>query len=109
MEDFETRTAQWLLENPLEQPGWVVDDLIPCGLTLFAGDPKIGKSWLGLDLALHVASGEPFWGFATAKGTVLTFVWKTRPGASRGACRGSSMRRTTTSAASSPPGASVRA
>lgn len=40
-------------------------------LTLFAGDPKIGKSWLGLDLALHVASGEPFWGFATAKGTVL--------------------------------------
>lgn len=71
MEDFETRTAQWLLENPLEQPGWVVEDLIPCGLTLFAGDPKIGKSWLGLDLALHVASGEPFWGFATAKGTVL--------------------------------------
>lgn len=71
MEDFETRTAQWLLENPLEQPGWVVENLIPCGLTLFAGDPKIGKSWLELDPALHVASGEPFWGFATTKGTVL--------------------------------------
>lgn len=35
------------------------------------GDPKIGKSWLGLDLALHVALGEPFWGFATKRGTVL--------------------------------------
>ena len=109
MEDFETRTAQLLLENHIEQPGWVVEDLIPCCLTLFAGDPKIGKSWLGLDLALHVASGEPFWVFATAqKACCSTFAWKTRSGASRGVCRGSSTRRTTTSAASSPPGASIR-
>lgn len=71
MRKLVVRTAQWLLENPLEQPGWVVEDLVPCGLTLIAGDPKIGKSWFGLDLALCVASGEPFWGFATAKGTVL--------------------------------------
>lgn len=71
MRKLVVRTAQWLLENPLEQPGWVVEDLVPCGLTLIAGDPKIGKSWFGLDLALCVATGEPFWGFATAKGTVL--------------------------------------
>lgn len=71
MEGFVVRTAQWLLENPLEQPGWVMEDFIPCGLTLIAGDPKIGKSWLGLDIALHVSLGTPFWGFATAKGTVL--------------------------------------
>lgn len=71
MKGIETRSAQWLLETPLEQPGWVVEDFICCGLTLLAGDPKIGKSWLSLDLALHVALGEPFWGFATAKGSVL--------------------------------------
>lgn len=71
MRKLEALTAQWLLENPLEKPGWVVEGLIPCGLTLVAGDPKIGKSWLGLDLALHVALGEPFWGFATKRGTVL--------------------------------------
>ena len=51
MRKLEALTAQWLLENPLEKPGWVVEGLIPCGLTLVAGDPKIGKSWLGLDLA----------------------------------------------------------
>ena len=71
MDSLEVHTAQWLLENPLEQPGWVVEDLVPCGLTLLAGDPKIGKSWLALDLALRVSLGEPFWGFATAKGGVL--------------------------------------
>ncbi len=71
MRKLEALTAQRLLENPLEKPGWVVEGLIPCGLTLVAGDPKIGKSWLGLDLALHVALGEPFWGFATKRGTVL--------------------------------------
>ena len=71
MHELESRTAQWLLENPLEQPGWIIEDFIPCGLTLLAGDPKIGKSWLVLDLALHVAQGEPFWGFAATKGTVL--------------------------------------
>lgn len=71
MQGLKPLTAQWLLENPLEKPGWVVEGLVPCGLTLVAGDPKIGKSWLGLDLALHVALGEPFWGFATKKGAVL--------------------------------------
>ncbi len=70
MRKLVVRTAQWLLENPLEQPGWVVEDLVPCGLTLIAGDPKIGKSWFGLDPALCVATGEPLWGFATAKGIV---------------------------------------
>ena len=54
MRKLVVRTAQWLLENPLEQPGWVVEDLVPCGLTLIAGDPKIGKSWFGLDLARAV-------------------------------------------------------
>lgn len=68
---LETRSAQWLLENPFEQPGWVVEDLIPCGLSLLAGAPKIGKSWFMLDLALHVSQGEPLWGFATSKGKVL--------------------------------------
>ena len=68
---LEIRSAQWLLENPFDQPEWVIEDLIPCGLSLLAGAPKIGKSWLVLDLALHVSQGEPFWGFATSRGKVL--------------------------------------
>ena len=100
MRKLEALTAQWLLENPLEKPGWVVEGLIPCGLTLVAGDPKIGKSWLGLDLALHVALGEPFWGFATKRGTACcTCAWRTRSAASRRASSIFATRRMATSAA----------
>lgn len=38
-------------------PRWAVDELIPEGLTIMAGQPKIGKSWLMLGLGLAVASG----------------------------------------------------
>lgn len=37
---------------------FVVDGLIPLGLTVLAGAPKVGKSWLSLDIALSVARGN---------------------------------------------------
>ena len=40
-------------------PVFVVDGLLPNGLTLAAGRPKIGKSWLTLQLAVSAAFGEP--------------------------------------------------
>ncbi len=36
---------------------FVVPHLIPEGLALFAGKPKLGKSWAALDIAVAVASG----------------------------------------------------
>lgn len=36
---------------------WAVPDLIPEGLTILAGKPKLGKSWLVLDVALATAQG----------------------------------------------------
>lgn len=36
---------------------WSVPGLIPEGFTLLAGAPKLGKSWMALDLALGVAAG----------------------------------------------------
>ena len=36
---------------------WVLPGLIPDGLTMLAGKPKIGKSWLALDIAVAVARG----------------------------------------------------
>ena len=50
---------------PYEPLSFVVDDLLPQGLHLLAGAPKIGKSWLALWLCLQVARGEPLWNFAT--------------------------------------------
>lgn len=45
---------------------WCVPGLIPPGLTLFAGQPKLGKTTFALDLAWNVSSGND------ALGNVLT-------------------------------------
>lgn len=36
---------------------WVIPRLVPAGLTLWSGPPKIGKSFMALDMAFAVASG----------------------------------------------------
>jgi hypothetical protein len=38
---------------------YVIPGIIPEGTSLLVGRPKVGKSWLALDLALSVASGTP--------------------------------------------------
>ena len=45
---LQTVGADTLIYEPLEKPSFVVDGLIPTGLTLFCGAQKIGKSWLML-------------------------------------------------------------
>src|SRR5215475_13434299 len=37
---------------------WIVPDYIPEGVTLLAGKPKIGKSWLALAITMACARGE---------------------------------------------------
>lgn len=48
MKRLETIDADTLLGIPYEPPSFVVDGLLPQGLHLLAGAPKIGKSWLAL-------------------------------------------------------------
>jgi hypothetical protein len=50
-------TAAELLAAELPEQRWAVDGLLPEGLTLFAGAPKMGKSWLALGLGIAVAAG----------------------------------------------------
>jgi len=52
--------AETLLATPLKPVPFIVDGLIPCGLHILAGSPKIGKSWLMLWLWLKVAAGESY-------------------------------------------------
>jgi len=43
------------------EPGevnWIVEDVLPEGFTLLAGRPKMGKSFLILDIAVNVANGR---------------------------------------------------
>ena len=46
---------------------FIVDGMLYPGLYIFAGEPKIGKSWMMLDLCLSVAEGQDFLGKRTNK------------------------------------------
>lgn len=50
-------TANDLLARDYPEPKWAVEGLIQEGVTLLAGAPKLGKSWLALALAIAVAEG----------------------------------------------------
>ena len=51
---------------------WIVDGIIPEGLTLLAGPSKLGKSWLSLDIALGVSFGSSVMsGVSVKQGDVL--------------------------------------
>ena len=49
----------------------VVDGLLYSGTYLFAGAPKVGKSFFMAQLAYHVSTGLSLWGYTVHKGTVL--------------------------------------
>ena len=68
---FDSIDAETLMNKPLPGSKFLVDGLIPQGVHLISGAPKIGKSWLMLDLALKLAAGEPFCGMETTKCGVL--------------------------------------
>ena len=63
--------AQELLMTPVNKPQFLVDDLIPSGVSIIAGDEKAGKSWMMLHLALCVAQGKDFLGHHVNLGTVF--------------------------------------
>ena len=51
-------TAAQLRLRTFPSISYVVPDLLPDGLSIIAGRPKIGKSWLALDVCIAVASGQ---------------------------------------------------
>ena len=66
-----TITGEELMCKELPPTRMVVQRLIPQGLHMLAGAPKIGKSWLTLWLCLQVAQGEAVWEMASEAGSVL--------------------------------------
>lgn len=51
------KTADELLAAVFTEPPWAVANLLPAGMNILAGRPKIGKSWFALQVAIAVASG----------------------------------------------------
>lgn len=56
-------TAADLIAREFPEPRWAVPGIVPDGVTLLAGAPKRGKSWLLLNIAVAIASG----GYALGK------------------------------------------
>lgn len=65
-------TAAELFTMTFPPVRWVIQNYIAEGLTVLAGKPKLGKSWLVLDWALAVAAGRSTFGDVRAEqGPVL--------------------------------------
>ena len=71
MKEFKTMTGEEIMNTPLPQTNFVVSELLPTGVHILGGAPKIGKSWLMLWMCLQISKGEKVWDYDTMKGTVL--------------------------------------
>lgn len=69
------RNQQWqmneLYENVYQSRPPVIDGLLYSGTYLFAGAPKVGKSFFMAQLAYHVSTGKKLWDYEVRQGTVL--------------------------------------
>lgn len=68
---LKTMDAETLMNTPMEKIRFFIEDMLPVGLHILAGAPKIGKSWLSLWISLMVSKGEHVWEFQTDKSEVL--------------------------------------
>lgn len=60
-----------LYENVYQSRPPVIDGLLYPGTYLFAGSPKVGKSFFMAQPAYHVSTGTPLWDFPIRQGSVL--------------------------------------
>ena len=49
----------------------LIEGFLYPGTYIFAGAPKVGKSFAMAGITCHVSSGEPMWGYKVNRGTVL--------------------------------------
>jgi DNA-binding PadR family transcriptional regulator len=72
-------TSNEILNTAWPEPTYTVPNLLPAGLSILAGHPKIGKSWLCLQLARSIALGEPLMGEDVEQGGVLYLALEDSP------------------------------
>ncbi len=64
-------TAAELMAQDIPPVRWILPGILPEGLTILAGKPKMGKSWLALDLSVAVATGGKVLGLQVEQAGVL--------------------------------------
>ena len=73
-------SATELVGMDFPEAKYAVDGVLPEGLTILAGRPKTGKSWLGLGLSLAIASGGMALGkIPVERGEVLNIALEDNP------------------------------
>lgn len=77
------RKTRWtmaeLASTDFPEPTWLVPELLPTGLSFLAGRPKLGKSWLALQLAHAIGTGGVFLGKPVEKRNVLYLALEDSP------------------------------
>ena len=71
MSGLEVISMTELYDSSFEPRVPVVDGLLNSGTYIFAGAPKVGKSFFMAQLAYHVAMGIPLWDYPVRQGSVL--------------------------------------
>lgn len=54
---FKVMTDTEICNLKLPEMNWIIPGIIPEGLTILAGKPKLGKSWLALSICLGITNG----------------------------------------------------
>jgi len=62
-----------LMKKRFSANRFLVDSLLSHGLYVLSGKPKIGKSWLALQMCLAIAKGEDFLNLETKRASTLYF------------------------------------
>ncbi|SDA20175.1 AAA domain-containing protein [Ruminococcus sp. YE71] len=73
MKELITKSCEEIMTTLYKPTVFTVEDLLAQGLFILAGSPKVGKSWLALELCLAVAKGEKFLDCTTQQGSALYF------------------------------------
>lgn len=68
-----------LLSTQFPDLKWAIPGLLPSGLVVLAGRPKLGKSWLSLQMAVAVGTGGYVLGRHVPKGKVLYLALEDNP------------------------------
>ena len=68
---FTTIDGNTLMSQQYEPLAFAIETILPHGIFVFAGSPKVGKSWLTLDMCQAISTGGKLWEFNATQGDVL--------------------------------------
>ncbi len=71
---LKTVTMTELYDNIFESGTEIIEGLLYQGAYLFVGSPKVGKSFMMLQLAYHISTGTPLWDYKVRQAPVLYFA-----------------------------------